>query len=150
MVINICNTDVLISDCDFEKIMSLKWSKTANGKYFTHTNYKPHKFNIRLHRFILDAPAGVLVDHINGNTFDNRRENLRLCSITENSRNREKRSDSNNPYKGVHYNKQRKKWRSYIQINGKQKWLGYFNTAEEAREAYIEQAKKLHGEFARW
>jgi hypothetical protein len=89
-------------------------------------------------------PKGV-VDHINGNRFDNRIANLRECSRAENMRNLKGRGTSG--FKGVFAH--RKKWLARICVNRKDHYLGVFNTKEEAGAAYDAAARILHGKFAR-
>jgi hypothetical protein len=103
---------------------------------------------IRMHRLILDARPGQMVDHVNGNGLDNRRANLRLCSNAENKRNGAVRADSGSCYRGVHC-RANGKWRAHIGMAGKRIWLGTFDTPEAAAHAYDRAALRLFGEFAR-
>lgn len=88
------------------------------------------------------------VDHINGDWTDNRWENLRKATNAENVRNQRGRSSSAG-LKGVHRNGKAKRWRGRICVDGRHLHLGYFNTPEEAHEAYWAAAQKHFGEFAR-
>jgi hypothetical protein len=91
----------------------------------------------------------MCVDHINGNTLDNRRSNLRVCTHAENMRNRRKNSNSSSGYKGVFWDNHYKKWSSYIRVNNKRIYLGRFDDSKVAYEAYVAASKKYHGEFGR-
>lgn len=88
-------------------------------------------------------------DHENCNTLDNRRRNLRIATNSQNGANRERLSNNTSGYKGVSWDKRRRKWHAYIYFNKKQIHLGFFDTAEQAYEAYCAAAIRLHGEFAR-
>jgi hypothetical protein len=102
------------------------------------------------HRFILNPPAGMVVDHIDGDGLNNTRENLRICTNTENIRNQRRRGAGKSGAKGVaFYPGQQKPFRAQITVNRKKLNLGSFATAKEAQEAYAAAAKELHGEFAR-
>lgn len=97
-----------------------------------------------LHRFLLDAPDGKLVDHINGDTLDNRKRNLRIVTPSENVENQNvTRSDSTSGMKGVSFLKNRNRWRAYITIAGKAKHLGCFGTAKEAKEV-ADKARSMY------
>lgn len=103
----------------------------------------------KLHRLIVGARTGQCVDHINGDTLDNRRSNLRLCTTTENNRN-VRHYGLSSQFKGV----QRlanciDRWRAHIQVDGRLIHLGCFPSAAEAARAYDEAALKYFGEFAR-
>ncbi|WP_412102526.1 HNH endonuclease [Paenibacillus alvei] len=91
-----------------------------------------------------------VVDHINGDPLDNRRENLRVATRNENCRNRRRRKRYKYRFKGVTYDKDKvvNKWRARISYEGKRHCLGYFYTETEAAKAYNEAAIRLHGEFA--
>lgn len=91
-----------------------------------------------------------VVDHKNGDSLDNTRLNLRVATRQQNRFNSAKSSKSKSGYKGVSFYKRDGNWQATITLNRKQKHLGYFNTPEEAHEAYKKAAIELHGEFARW
>lgn len=89
------------------------------------------------------------IDHINGDKYDNRIANLRQCSQAENNRNARKLAKATSKYKGVYFYKASCIWRAQIKINGRQIYLGQFDSEEDAHAAYCAAAKKYHGEFAR-
>lgn len=103
----------------------------------------------KLHRLAWLYVYGYLpemdVDHINGVKHDNRIANLRLATLSENMQNR-KTAQVNNAsgYLGVHWHKRTSKFRANIQYNGKVKYIGRFDTAEEASVAYIAAKRQLH------
>lgn len=102
-----------------------------------------------MHREIMNAPDGVQVDHINGDSLDNRKINLRLCTNAENLRNRGKQINNTSGYKGVCWSVRKQKWQAQIKVDRKAKFLGNFETPEDAARAYDAAAKKYHGEFAK-
>lgn len=106
-----------------------------------------------LHRLIMQPSADQVIDHINGNPLDNRRENLRACTRAENLRNAKTRKHSKSGIKGVEAVSLRSggfRWRAEIKANKKRFKLGTFDTADQAHAAYCEAAIRLHGEFARF
>lgn len=100
-----------------------------------------------LHRFIVDCPEDMVVDHINHNPLDNRKCNLRVCTQAQNSMNtsKTKKNGITSQYKGVGFHKKSGKWRSRICINGKQKCLGYYDNEYDASVAYDKSAILYHG-----
>lgn len=104
---------------------------------------------VLMHRVITGAAKGTEVDHANQNTLDNRKANLRVCTASENARNRGKTARNTSGYKGVSFDKRTGKWDARIGLNGKRRHLGYFDTALEAAAAYDRAALEMHGTFAR-
>jgi hypothetical protein len=112
------------------------------------------KKNIRLHRLLLAATPGLVVDHIDHNPLNNRRSNLRLCTRAQNNRNGRGRSNRISKYKGCFFDLScdSKPWRAYITIRiegvDRRIWNGHHNSETEAAVAYNELAVKWFGEFA--
>lgn len=104
----------------------------------------------RMHRFLLKAPTGVMVDHINGNKLDNRRENLRLCNGSQNQANRISVRGAS-LFKGVTWQRRATGgcWKAQIVVNGDTFFLGSYPTDLECAKAYNEAAVKYFGEYAR-
>lgn len=88
-----------------------------------------------------------IIDHIDGNPANNSLDNLREATKSTNGFNSGKRSNNTSGFKGAFFDKRRNKFYSQINIQRTKKWLGYFNTAEEAHNAYVTAAKILHGEY---
>jgi hypothetical protein len=104
---------------------------------------------VRLHRLIMNAPDGLVVDHINGDSLDNRRANLRLVTHLQNHWNRRKKKNTTSLFNGVCFHKEKRKWTAYIDVAGKRIYLGSFDFEVDAAKTYDEAAKKYRGEFAR-
>lgn len=103
---------------------------------------------IMMHRVILGLNDRALhVDHIDGNGLNNRRSNLRPCSIAQNQHNRGMARTNTSGFKGVCWDVQGEKWGASIRAFGRQMNLGRFDTAEEAYAAYCAAAARYHGEF---
>lgn len=140
------NKMAIVDDDDFYSLSQFKWCFQNSPRGYGYAVRINKKRLIIMHRLIMNAKEGMEVDHINGNTLDNRRCNLRVCSPPENKRNRKINKGSYSGYKGVDFKKNR--WRARIQINKKSLFLGCFMTKEEAAEAYNIAALKYHKEFA--
>lgn len=106
---------------------------------------------LKMHTAILEPPLGLIVDHKDGNGLNNQRDNLRLATNAQNSRNRLGRRDGSSVYKGVNrdYRRTKLSWAARINLNYKSLYLGTFNTEIAAALAYDAKARELFGEFAR-
>lgn len=104
---------------------------------------------ILLHRVIVDAEGGTLVDHADTNGLNNLRSNLRVVTELQNARNARTRLDNTSGYKGVTWHNQRRKWKAQIWHGGKQRSLGLFISPEDAAAAYARASAEYHGEFGR-
>lgn len=148
-----------IDEADSESILQHRWHAKfrANGTWYAYTNIKNGKHwsdghtYTSMHRFILSPPLDVVIDHIDGNGLNNVRNNLRMCSQSENMKNRKGHGVSK--FLGVTFDPSagswRKPWRACIFSSGHRTDLGRFASEIDAALAYDEAAKKLHGEFAR-
>lgn len=142
----------LVDDEDFDRLAPHKWyvRKDKHGKYYAlRSAWGLMRKTVYMHREIIGAPRGMIVDHVNGNALDNQRSNLRLCTNSENMCNRGKQTDNTSGYKGVTWNSHRRRWQAQIKLNGKMVQSGRFDTPEDAARAYDEAARKHHGEFAK-
>ena len=105
---------------------------------------------VYLHREIMKAPKGRIVDHKNCDSLDNRRANLRIATHAQNSSNKRKtKSKTTSRFIGVSYEKSQNRWAVKIKHKGKSYWVGGFKNEIEAAKARDNAAKKYHGEFAR-
>lgn len=137
----------LVDDHDAPEVRGYAWvAKPADQTakiWYAYTQVK--KRTIYLHRFILEAQTGILVDHINGNGLDCRRENMRLCSPSLNSANSRRHAPASG-FRGVYLHK--RAFSARIWINGKSRRVGSFQCPAEAALAYDAAALEAFGEFA--
>lgn len=144
----------IVDDCDFEEVSKYKWcaDKSRNNGYYAvrAISVSGKSKKIYMHRHILEInDSKIHVDHINENKLDNRRSNIRIASLAENSRNRKKTKGRSSKYKGVTWFKRDSRWAAQINHNGKGIRLGYFENEIDAALAYNVAAKNLFGEFAK-
>ena len=134
----------LVDDID-SWVTQYRWNLVGKGYVARTENGK----TIRLHRELFNSEDidGKVVDHINGNPLDNRRQNLRVCTVAENNRNNKGRSQSTSGVTGVAW--RNNKWRARIKINHKDIHLGVFDNKEDAIKARKEAEVKYFGEFRR-
>ena len=141
----------IVDDVD-SNILEVKWSGTGAGQqvlgYFNHRT-------TTLGRMVLERKIGrslkrgEVTDHVNRNTFDCRRSNVRIATRSEMNQNKRTWDTNKSGYKGVSIHKQTGRWQASITYNYKQKHLGLFDYPEQAYVAYCRAAEKYHGDFAR-
>jgi hypothetical protein len=147
---------VLVDDADYEEFSKYSWNAhRSRGNFYAsrglnvgRVNGKKRIITFKMHREIMSAQPGQIIDHINRNTLDNRKSNLRVVTIRENKINENMRSDNTSGYRGVSFDRQHGKWRSRLKSHGQRYSGGLFLTAEEAARSYDELAVEHHGEFA--
>ena len=133
-----------IDPCDVEMISGHVWH-AAGRPGFMYAVTRVGKKQVKMHRMIMGDPEGLFVDHINSETMDNRRSNLRVATRRENAWNRSGLMPKNTSgYLGVTWHKINKKWSAVV--SGVH--VGYFDTAKEAAVARDKVAIAMHGEFA--
>lgn len=155
----------LVSDEDYERVSARRWW-AVKGPRTTYVQSRiGREKHVSLHRFILNPPKDKVVDHIDGNGWNCQRENMRICTISENTRHRSSARNSTSKYLGVHYAIVKDKriskatgklvvkeygyWIAQIRINGKSTRLGFFKDEKQAALKFNEAAKIHHGEFAK-
>jgi hypothetical protein len=143
----------IVDQKDFYRLNKLEWlvKEDFDSIYAVRFFRRPGKSSklLSMHRFICNPPAGLLIDHINCNGLDNRRDNLRPATHSQNNCNRPKRRNTTSRFVGVHFAKKMNKWAAQIKHKGGKQWLGYFDNEIDAAKAFDAAAKKYHGEFAR-
>lgn len=139
--LNIGDKTVLLDASDVPVVAEYQWTVGTHG-YVTHGSGEKQ---VLMHRLLLGNKPGTLVDHINRNRLDNRRENLRLCTSSQNSIN--KKQISNNPYKGICLCSDGV-WQAQISYKGKSIYLGRTQDPMLAAKLYDSAAKRLYGEYA--
>ncbi len=151
------NKIAVVDDEDYESLILMKWhawfNKNGDSFYAHHSVYRKGKSPtvIRMHRHLMNVTnPKIHVDHINGNTLDNRKSNLRICQSYQNNTNmRGLRSDNTTGFRGVgeYFYRADKKWTATLSVKGNKIRLGYFDTPEDAARAFDKAARELYGEF---
>lgn len=139
---------------DYDKIKDYRWSK-SNGYVVCYKVHNGKRYRVHLHRLImdLDNEDKRMVDHINLKRNDDRKENLRICTYSQNQCNRDRQHEARankSGYTGIGiiHTKKGDKYRVTIAINNKEYHLGYFTNLQDAIEARQKGEEKYHGEFA--
>lgn len=142
------NKWVLVDDEDFEWLNQWKWH-CVREKYAARTiKTKNKKSMLYMHRLIMNPFQNKIVDHINRNSLDNRKKNLRLVTYVQNNANHKLFKTNKSGYHGVYFDKKRKKYRVGISLNNKTKAIGIFSNIKDAAIAYNKVALKYRGQYA--
>lgn len=131
-----------VSDEDYLHLLGTSWRAVKSSKKW-YAKGDPGTGDTQMHVYLLKPPEGMLVDHINGDSLDNRRENLRIATVTQNNINT-RLSRKEGTFRGVHWEKRTRKWR--VELG--QKTIGRFEDQIEAAKFYDKEAKLKYGEFA--
>jgi len=140
----------MVDDDMYEELNQYNWYASWDRNCFRvlrNVTINGKRATVKLHRAIMNAQKGQIVDHIDNNTLNNQRSNLRLCTTSQNNMNRGMQTTNTTGYKGVFRNG--KGFIAKICLNGKVIHLGTRPTAEEAHELYKEGSKQHHGDFGR-
>lgn len=140
----------LVANCNWRALITRRRDGSIRAVYAVRADCSGGKpVTVYLHRVILNAPADLQADHIDGDGLNNRRINLRLATHAENSQNRRSIVGSSSQYLGVHWHKATSKWQAGIMIDGVNKYLGLFTDEVEAAKKYDAEALAAFGPFAR-
>ncbi len=144
---------MIVDDEDYEKLSKYNWlmAKRGNVTYAARDEWTEGKHKkIYAHRDILSLNPNdkKQVDHVDGNTLNNSKINLRLCTPEQNNWNKPKHKDNVSGFKGVSWHKSRNKWAAYIKAGSTREYLGLFDNIYDAAMEYDKAAKRLHGKFA--
>lgn len=143
----------LVDDEDYEELSKHKWRvcKMRGGPKAQRQSRRDasgKRTSVYMHRQITNAPPGLVVDHLNHDTLDNQRANLRVCTCAQNGANMRKRPGLSSRFKGVSWYALCGKWRASITVNGRFKHLSLFDDEVEAARAYNRAAREHFKEFA--
>ena len=138
----------LVDECDYELVSKYHWVLHSAGYVNASVPRKNGRRGnpIYMHRLILGATKGQVVDHINHDPLDNRRANIRFCTHSQNHANTPRARNNTSGYKGVSLAGRR--WKAYINVNRRRHILGSFPTADAAARAYDGAARAYFGEYA--
>jgi len=139
----------IVDDADFEEMSRHKWC-FSKGYAIRGVIQEGKKWTtLPMHVAIMGKIEGLEIDHVSGNRLDNRRENLRRVTRSQNNQNQAPCRPGTSQYKGVYWFKRVKLWRAQIKIDKKGISLGYYNSETEAATAYNNAAIKHFGQYAR-
>lgn len=138
----------MVDDGDYDYLNQWKWIAYKGGKtYYACRRIRSTGRHLTMHREIMNTPKGMCTDHINRNGLDNRKENLRICTYSQNQANTEK-YEGVSKYKGVCLHSRGKKYVASLKHNYKYYYLGVYDNEIDAAKAYDKAAKKIYKEFA--
>jgi hypothetical protein len=136
----------LVDPEDYAELAQHKWCASRQSNTFYAVRSENGK-QLRMHRVVLNAPPGLVVDHINHDGRDNTKRNLRSCTKAQNACNQRPQQGCSSPYIGVGRLKGTTKWYARIRDHGRQLWLGTFDDEIEAARARDAAAIALYGPY---
>lgn len=142
----------IVDDEDFERVNAYKWcssthSYPTSGTPHGYGNKKPR--HTLMHRLVMNAKSGQIVDHINEDRYDNRKCNLRFCNKSQNAVNKRKLLSTNTSgHQGVYWHKHKQKWAASIIVEGRKIYVASSKDKEKVCVAYREAHIKYFGEFS--
>jgi hypothetical protein len=136
----------IVDAADYERVNAYMWYAAGSARR-PYACCRHNGKHLSMHRFLMNPPEWMVVDHIDGNGLNNRRSNLRVCTQGQNSYNSRPRGKSSQ-YKGVRRDKSRNRWVVYVRCNGHSHYVGRFRDEIEAARAYDRKAYELFGEYA--
>lgn len=142
----------IIDSEDFSAVECYKWNYSNSGYAKTavpHPTIKGRQSYLYMHTLLMSTPKGMHVDHKDGNSLNNQRSNLRLCSHADNMRNSKIPKNNTSGYKGVGFLKRSGRWNACIYFMNKRIHIGNYTNKDDAARAYDTKATELYGEFAR-
>jgi hypothetical protein len=152
MVIEVKGYPIEVDDEDAGRVLAHSWWVSSSPQKDGHVICFSTKIAgkiIKLHRFIMGDPAGLVIDHWDGNRLNNRKSNLRVCTVKENNMNLGLTRRNKSGYRGVSFSKDAGKWRATISLDKRQLHLGYFERADLAAAAYEKAAEVFYGDNRR-
>lgn len=142
--------EAIVNVSDLAVICGFNWSAlTSPRRSAVYACRVSNGQMVLMHRAILGASRGDEIDHKDGDGLNNRRENLRQCTRSQNNCNIGLRTDNKSGFKGVFKEARSNKWRAEVQIGGRIRRLGLFNSAVDAHAARCIAVSEMHGEFGR-
>jgi len=134
---------------DVPQFLAKRWhALKSKNTYYAYAFDKEKGRCTPLHRELISIQPGEFIDHIHHDGLDNRKKNLRSCSMAQNNQNR-RRTGKRSQYKGVLWSRKRQSYQVMIGYKSKAYWIGSFKNDEDAALAYDIAAQLFHGEFAR-
>lgn len=142
--------EALIDASDADDVGRYNWSAGTfqNGAIYALRHDRSRGGNVLLHREIMGPLSNMVVDHIDGNTLDNRRSNLRCAEWWQNIVNQKKSSRNTSGYRGVSLHQKSGRWCAQIKRGDRRVHLGYFDEKDDAARAYDAKATELFGAYA--